>query len=213
MENLEAYNMTKSLFTDLITLHNINALNSFVKKSELTEQIITFYEKYPSYNFSLTLSEINHLRDNGIINESNLLDPDKFPQDPLAKILAAVLWKNGDIKKIQHIIDGITGRTEDRTEYSLIFKQFGASLANDEEPIVDQHVLRAFELYSLEAYTEEAVAKIRKKELYKTKDKPLLEKYRIWFKQLLSKVPDAERAEFRDSIDKVIFIHGKAVKI
>ncbi len=213
MEHQVAYNSIKTLFEKLETVHNLDALKSFFRKSKLSEQITIFYDKYPTFNFRLTQSDINHLREIGVINESNLLNPDKFPQDPLAKLLAAVLWKNGDINKVQHIIDGITGRTEDRTEYSIIFKQYGVSLANDEEPIVDQHVLRAFELYSLEAYSEEAVAKIRKKELYKTKDKPLLDNYRIWFYQLISNVPVSERAEFRNTIDKIIFIHGKAIKI
>jgi hypothetical protein len=69
------------------------------------------------------------------------LDPKNFSKDPLTKLLAAVLWKNGDIHKVQHLIDGITGREGDRTPYSLVFKQYGASLADHHQPIVDQHVL------------------------------------------------------------------------
>ncbi|MHA4847886.1 hypothetical protein ACX0G7_27230 [Flavitalea antarctica] len=185
---------------------------TFVKTSNLLSQVESFYVKYPPFDFRLSASDINTLRNSGIINQCNKLEPLKFPQDALSKLLGAVLWKNGDINKVQHIIDGVVGLSEDRSEYSLIFKQYGASLSSDEEPIVDQHVLRAFEIFILEPYSEVAVQKSRKKALFKTIDRPLLDKYRSWFQQLLSKVPISERGRYSDTIDKIIFIHGKAVK-
>jgi hypothetical protein len=212
MNNLEVYNQFKKLFTDLEKCINLEALVQFVDSLNLSEQIKAFYEKYPTFDFRLNADDIKTLRDSGVITESNCLNPDKFPQDTLAKLLGAVLWKNGDIKKVQHLIDGITSASEDRTEYSLIFKQYGASLASDNEPIIDQHVLRAWEIYRLDSYSEDAMEKSRRKSIFKVADRHLLDQYRTWFNQLLSKVPSSERGNYRDTIDKVIFIHGKAAK-
>jgi hypothetical protein len=212
MNTIEVYYKIKSLFVEVDKCSCIEALANFIERSGFSKQVRDFYLKYPSFDFRITANDINNLRNAGIITESNTLNPKNFPQDPLAKLLAAVLWKNGDIKKVQHLIDGIMGTSENRSEYPLIFKQYGASLANNTEPIVDQHVLRAFELYCLESYSEEAVEKIRRKSLFKTVDKPHLDKYRNWFRQLISNVPLSERARYCDMIDKIIFIHGKEVK-
>jgi hypothetical protein len=212
MTTLEVYNKTKSLFAELEKCENLESLQGFLQASNLEQEVKAFYEKYPAFDFTLTPNDINALRNAGVITEINTLNPDKFPKDSLSKLLAAVLWKNGDIKKVQHLIDGIVGAQDDRSEYSLVFKQYGASLASSAEPIVDQHVLRAFEIYCLETYLEAAVEKSRNKSLFKTKDRPLLNKYRAWFTQLLSTVPLSERSRYGEVIDKVIFIHGKAVK-
>jgi hypothetical protein len=50
--------------------------------------------------------------------------------DPLTKLLYATLWKNGDLKKIKHIIKGIRdGDTEnDQQEDALFFYHFGKYL-------------------------------------------------------------------------------------
>jgi hypothetical protein len=212
MQPLEVYNRITSVFKEIEKHDNLDGLMTFVKSSELFHQVEAFYDKYPSFDFRLSPDDINNLRISGIINGSNKLEPSKFPPDPLSKLLGALLWKNGDINKVQHIIDGILGLSQDRSEYSLIFKQYGTSLSSDEEPIVDQHVLRAFEIFILEPYSEAAVEKSRKKSLFKTVDRPLLDKYRSWFQHLLSKVPNSERGRYSDTVDKIIFIHGKAVK-
>ena len=212
MTTLEVYNKTKNLFAELEKCENLRSLEDFLQASNLEKEVKAFYEKYPAFDFRLTPNDITELRNSGVITETNTLNPDTFPKDSLARLLAAVLWKNGDIKKVQHLIDGVLGIQEDRSEYSLVFKQYGASLANSAEPIVDQHILRAFEIYSLETYFEEVVEKSRSKSLFKTKDRPLLNKYRAWFAQLLSTVPLSERSRYSEVIDKVIFIHGKAIK-
>jgi hypothetical protein len=212
INTIQVYDTIKSLFAALEECNSLDSVNAFVASSNLSEQIKTFQTKYPLFDFSLTKSDINHLININVLNDDHTLNSTNFPSDPLCKLLAAVLWKNGDIKKVQHIVDGILEDSKDRSEYSLIFKQYGASLANESEPIVDQHVLRAFEIYSIEPYSEELVEKSRQKSLFKTKDKGLLDRYRNWFKQLVSKVPVSDRAEFSNIIDKVIFIYGKGVK-
>lgn len=212
MGNQEAYDQIKELFQALEMLDNLEKLEKFIDKHGLQSNIDSFYVKYPVFDFNLTLEDVNLLKTSGVIDLDHKLEAQNFPNDPLAKLLAALLWKNGDIHKVQHLLDGITGREGDRSPNSLIFKQYGASLANDMEPIVDQHVLRAFEIYSLVSYSEPKVDKIRKKALYKSSDKPLLDKYRIWFEQIIKRVTESERTYYKDILDKIIFIKGKAAK-
>ena len=98
-------------------------------------------------------------------------------------------------------------------QYSLFFKQYGAGLSNEHEPIVDQHVLRAFEIYSLKGYSELLVGNLRKKSLYKSNDKPLLDDYKIWFVNVMEKVHESEKTPFKEKLDKILFQLGKKVKI
>jgi hypothetical protein len=68
---------------------------------------------------------------------------------PLTKLLYAVLWKNGDLAKVKHVVKGILDK-RDESDNSIIFYQFGRHLSEKKsEPIVDQHVLRAFGILSL----------------------------------------------------------------
>ncbi|WP_157373328.1 hypothetical protein [Algoriphagus terrigena] len=213
MENLEAHKLIKSRFQELETVDSLEKLDKSINDKGLKERISSFYEKYPNFDFNLTREDIDQLKKSELITADHKLDPEKFSKDPLTKLLAAVLWKNGDIHKVQHLIDGITGREGDRTSYSLVFKQYGASLADHQQPIVDQHVLRAFELFKLQEFSEAAVAKLRKKELYKSADKKVLDSYRTWFQNMIKRVPPHEQTEFREKLDKVLFIFGKDVKL
>jgi hypothetical protein len=212
MDNQEAHEYIKSKFLELENITDLEKLNQYIVDDDLESKISSFYEKHPNFDFNLTREDIDQLKKSGIINEDHKLDPEKFSKDPLTKLLAAVLWKNGDIHKVQHLIDGITGREGDRTAYSLVFKQYGASLADHQQPIVDQHVLRAFELFKLQEFSEAAVSKLRKKELYKSADKKVLDSYRSWFQNMIKRVPPLEQTEFRGKLDKVLFLLGKKVK-
>jgi hypothetical protein len=213
MQNLDAYEYIECNFHELESITNLEKLNQFIDRNKLGDRIKNFYEKYPSFDFSLTKSDIDQLKKSEVITADHKLNPKNFSKDPLTKLLAAVLWKNGDIHKVQHLIDGITGREGDRTPYSLVFKQYGASLADHQQPIVDQHVLRAYELYKLQEFSEAAVAKLRKKELYKSADKKVLDSYRTWFQDRIKQIPPQEQPEFREKLDKILFLLGKEVKI
>lgn len=213
MESHPDHDLIKAQFQELEKLDSLKKLDSFIEENQLGGRIKAFYTKYPQVDFRLSVADIEKLKSMKIINEDHTLEMLNFPEDPLAKLLAAVLWKNGDIHKVQHLVDGITGREGDRTPYSLVFKQYGASLASEEEPIVDQHVLRAFEIYSLTENSEILVEKIRRKSVYKTRDKPLLDKYREWFKKVINKVPKLEQSDFKEKLDKVLFLIGKSVKL
>ena len=71
------------------------------------------------------------------------------------KLLYSIIWKNGDLLKVKHIIQGILESEIENVDNndkefvekqdSLVFYQFGKYLTKkNNEPIIDQHVVRAF---------------------------------------------------------------------
>lgn len=124
MQNQEAYDHIKSRFQDLAGIDSLEKLDHYIKERGLKDKADAFYTKYPSFDFRLTPADIELLKSKEVITADHKLDPEKFSKDPLTQLLAAVLWKNGDIHKVQHLIDGITGQEGDRTPYALIFKQY-----------------------------------------------------------------------------------------
>jgi hypothetical protein len=55
-----------------------------------------------------------------------------------------MVWKNGDLKKLKHIANGIADAKETSDNYNdaPVFYQFGKYLTDKENhPIIDQHVI------------------------------------------------------------------------
>jgi hypothetical protein len=92
---------------------------------------------------------------------------------PLEKLFFSVLWKNNQVTRFKHLIEGIKDELEcsenknytpkeeigdnipstdnDDFESNFVFKQFGKFLVKPASlPIVDQHVLRAFLYHKIE---------------------------------------------------------------
>lgn len=168
---------------------------------------------YPQIAYSITRQEVEELKRNGTILADNSLAR-LLDGDPLVKLLYAVLWKNGDLKKVKHIVDGILAEPSetvaDRTS-GLVFYQFGRYLTKEDgEPIVDQHVLRAFGIFKAKGNRKE-VDRLRKLSIVTKKDHKLIEDYRHWLRTALT--PELRRVDnYAYHVDKVLFALGKAVK-
>lgn len=165
---------------------------------------------YPRLKLKITKEEIEELKEKGIITPDNLLS-DIATADTLTKLLYAVSWKNGDLKKVKHIIEGIISGREDDKENGLVFYQFGKYLTKkSDEPIIDQHVLRAFGIFKADG-DKDKIEKLKRLSLITKKEKPLIEQYKLWLRTDLTK-------ELRDNdhysyyVDKVLFAVGKSVK-
>ena len=130
MTHLEAKKFTNQVF-DLI------------KKSETTEDIDKILDTldipiknrmksdaYPQIKFKLDNGDIDELINNDLIDKNTLTfkkDITEKLTDPLTKLLYSTVWKNGDIKKIKHIIKGIKEVNDNSNEQddALVFYQFG----------------------------------------------------------------------------------------
>jgi len=133
----------KNFFDDLIHLKNKDELINLFDKYNIKRRD---RKKYPDLDFKIKEDEIDFLKNNGLItNENNLNEslPKSEKLTTLEKLFYAVLWKNGDLVKLKHIILGIYGEDTTRT----VFNQFGKYLGNENELIIDQHVLRAYIFY------------------------------------------------------------------
>jgi signal recognition particle subunit SEC65 len=165
---------------------------------------------YPRLKFKITKQEIEELKEKGIITADNLL-ADLSDADPLTKLLYSVSWKNGDLKKVKHIIEGIVSGQQDEKENGLVFYQFGKYLTKKPgEPIIDQHVLRAFGVYKANG-DKEKLDRLKRLSLITKKEKELIDQYKLWLRTDL-------RKELRDNdnysyhVDKVLFAVGKSIK-
>jgi hypothetical protein len=165
---------------------------------------------YPRLKFKITKQEIEELKEKGLITADNLL-ADIANADPLTKLLYSVSWKNGDLKKVRHIIEGIVSGREDAKENGLVFYQFGKYLMKKPgEPIIDQHVLRAFGLFKANSDSER-VEKLKRLSLITKKEKELIDQYKLWLRTELTKeLRGSENYSYH--VDKVLFAVGKSVK-
>jgi hypothetical protein len=167
-------------------------------------------DSYPRLEFKITKEEIEELKKKEVISSDNLL-ADISNADTLTKLLYSISWKNGDLKKVKHIIDGITSGQQDEKESGLVFYQFGKYLTKKPgEPIIDQHVLRAFGIFKANG-DKDKIEKLKRLSLITKKEKELIDQYKLWLRTELTK-------ELRDNdnysyhVDKVLFAVGKSVK-
>lgn len=167
---------------------------------------------YPQIKFKITRQEIKDLKKQGIITADNLL-ADISNAAPLTKLLYSVLWKNGDLLKVKHIIEGIVSEEQDDKENGLVFYQFGKYLTKESgEPIIDQHVLRAFGVYKAEVEGDKKkIERLKQLSLITKKEKELIAQYKSWIeKDLTKELLSIDNYSYH--VDKVLFAVGKSIK-
>ncbi|HCW07768.1 MAG TPA: hypothetical protein DGG95_10440 [Cytophagales bacterium] len=168
-------------------------------------------ETYPKIEFKITKEEIEELKAKGIITKDNLI-ADIANSDTLTKLLYSVSWKNGDLKKVRHIIEGIISRKIEDKKDGLVFYQFGKYLTKRPgEPIIDQHVLRAFGIFKAKE-DKDKIEKLKRLSLITEEEKGLIDQYKSWLQSedLTKDLRNAENYSYY--VDKVLFAVGKRVK-
>jgi len=170
---------------------------------------------YPKIEFDIKPIEIETLINNGILDSELKFTTDITSKlsDPLAKILYATAWKNGDLKKVKHIIKGIldSENNDNDQDDALVFYQFGKYLTKKSgQPIIDQHVIRAYAIYC--STDNENVEKFRKLETLDKTHKTIINKYIQWLtSDNLTKELRSEK-DYSYYIDKLLFATGKTIK-
>ena len=171
---------------------------------------------YPKIKFNIEPGEIHELMENNLIDKEFNFTADLTSRikDPLTKLLYATLWKNGDLKKIKYIIKGIIDSEKEINEQknALVFYQFGKYLTkNTGQPIIDQHVIRAFALYSSPEKKE--FSAIRKLNVLNKKHKSFIHNYKYWLQSENLTNELKMTKDYSYHIDKVLFAVGKTIKI
>lgn len=173
-------------------------------------------KKYPKLDFYISKEEIAELKAQKKISidesNSNYLSFNQNDLDPLAKLLYSIIWKQGDLQKLKHIIAGIedVDNIKEDKDNALVFYYFGNHLASKTEdkykyPIIDQHVIRAFNAYKLSNNPVELDV-IRKKTEIVKEDR---HKYLEWID---SNFKD-KGSDFLYYLDKLLFEIGKKIKL
>src|SRR5688572_163990 len=114
-------------FEKLQESKTIDDVERILDDLKIDKKFRTENKKYPRVKFNITKEEIEKLKETGIITGDNFLT-DISNADAFAKLLYSVLWKNGDLEKVKHIIEGIISGQQDEKESGLVFYQFGKYL-------------------------------------------------------------------------------------
>ena len=193
----------------------ISELDNIADKLKIPEKNRMRIEKYPKIEFEIKTNEIQSLIDKGIIDDDLNFEPNITNKitDPLTKLLYATSWKNGDLTKIKHIIKGILESKKDNNNQddALVFYQFGKYLTKTPgQPIIDQHVIRAFAIYLSENH--ENVGKLRKMGTLDKKHKLLIAEYKKWLSSDNLTKELRSQTDYSYYIDKLLYATGKTIK-
>ena len=201
------------IFAMILEAKDIKGLEKIEKIDDIKNYKIDL-KKYPELKFSINKGDINELTSKNIINSQDFQDNLKTP---LEKLLYAMAWKNGDLLKLKHIIKGFSDASNsiNETESAFVFYHFGRHLANpDVEPIIDQHILRAFMVYKINEndIISDKFNKILKFTTIGKKEKELIKEYKEWLvSDELSEVAKIE--DYGYYIDRILFALGKSIKL
>ncbi len=219
MDAREAKDLIDRIFNLITNSTTIKELQNILEEEEIVKNKMDD-STYPKIEFEITESEIKTLIDKGILNSdltfSNTIS--RQMKDPVTKLLYAMIWKNGDLKKEKHICQGIldSNIVEEKRKSTLVFYQFGKYLTKTiGQPIIDQHVLRAFAIFTkidVKNIDEEKVDIIRRTKNLKVGSVDLIPEYKTW---LLKVSQNDEQKNFQDYsyyIDKILFAAGKTIK-
>lgn len=216
MTNKQTIKFTTEVFNLIKTSKTILELESIADKMQIPEKNRMTIDSYPKIEFEIKPYEIKSLIEKNLINEDLSFSKNITEKltDPLTKLLYATAWKNGDLKKIKHIIKGIleSQKENDKQNHALVFYQFGKYLTKTQgQPIIDQHVIRAFAIYK-ETDTEN-VEKLRKLETLDKKQKRLIAEYKQWL--ISDNISDElkNNTDYSYHIDKLLYATGKTIKL
>ena len=131
MTNQETKDFIDRIFKQIKESRTIEELIS-IEQNEFEDKFKMDVKSYPKIEFKIAPTEIESLISNKLLNiDFSFIDnvTSKIT-DPLTKLLYSLAWKNGDLKKLKHIVKGISEieSEEDNQERALVFYQFGKYL-------------------------------------------------------------------------------------
>ena len=176
-------------------------------------------KSYPKIEFKITPAEIQTLLSNGILDDDDFSFRDNITSkitEPLTKLLYSLAWKNGDLKKLKHIARGVSEITSNKNKQktALVFYQFGKYLTKTGQPIIDQHVMRAFSISKIEEPCSiEKIEEFRQLSTITKNEKSSIQKYIKWLSsgELSNELKSKE--DYCYYIDKILFATGRKTKL
>lgn len=92
--------LVNTVFNDISKSKSISDLEKILENNKVDKKYWIKLVDYPKLEFSITKSEIQKLEDESYIS-NNIFNHNKIAEidNTIAKLLYAMAWKNGDIKK------------------------------------------------------------------------------------------------------------------
>ena len=216
MTNSEAKQFVDKVFQRIENSKKIDDLENIYDYFEIPIKNRIDVKGYPKINFKITTKEILQLKEKGLLDADLNFSSDLNSKiiDPITKLLYSLVWKNGDLKKIRHINQGIVdvSNKKSKKEDALVFYQFGKYLTKEFwQPIIDQHVIRAFLIYNTN--TDNDFDKIRRLEILNKNHLNIISNYKSW---LISNNLNADlkkNLDYTYYIDQLLFSVGKTIKL
>ena len=215
MDNIEAKSFIDNIFELIKQAKTIEDLISIEEKEFSESKFKMEVKSYPKIEFKITPKEIRILVSNGILNKDFSFQDNITSKitEPLTKLLYSLAWKNGDLKKLKHIAKGVSEITSNENDQktALVFYQFGKYLTKTGQPIIDQHVIRAFSISKLEE--PYSIEKFRKLSTITKNEKSNIREYIKWLSsgELSNELKSKE--DYCYYIDKILFATGRKTKL
>ncbi len=219
MENEKVKNLVKTVFSliehakstdDIKAIINCKEISEF---NHLLEKNAVKTNTFPQINFQFSKDDLKVLENYFENNEFKI----KGKIDPLSKLLYSLAWKNGDLGKIKHIYNGIvTGLNEpsENVKQAIVFHQFGKHLAiPDVQPIIDQHVIRAYAFYVSVDLIDDELDKIRKIVEITSNHNDFVNGYVKLINEITNKLEVENKRDFIYQVDRLLFAVGKTIKL
>ncbi len=215
MNNQESKEFSNAIFDRIIQSKSILEIERIADIMNIPTGERMSTDSYPKIEFSINQNEIKSLKDKKIIDANLNFTKDVSSKltDPLSKLLYSISWKNGDLKKIKHIIKGIEDGEDDsiQKDDALVFYQFGKYLTKKSgQPIIDQHVIRSYAIYCSENLEE--IGRLRKLKTLNKSHKILINQYKLWLSSNQLNQELKNEADYTYYIDKLLFATGKTIR-
>jgi hypothetical protein len=133
MDNVKAKRYVNDVFSAIEKAKNIQEIERIYFDFEIPEKNRINTIDYPKIEFTISKEDIEILMECGLINNSDNSFTSNITSkliDPLAKLLYALAWKNGDLKKVKHIIRGIKESNKVRLEKTKMKLWYFINLVN-----------------------------------------------------------------------------------
>ena len=217
IDNQNIKEFVETVFNDICKSKSISDLEKILENNKVEKKYWIKVVDYPKLEFNITIEEIQKLENESYIS-NNIFNHNKIAEidNTIAKLLYAMAWKNGDIKKIKHIIQGVkdVDKSDNNKNDGLVFYQFGKYLTKKEgQPIIDQHVLRAFKVFRTNLTDEEEISKSRKLATIGKNEMNLIKYYKAWLLSDDITIELKQEIDFAYHIDKILFAVGKKIKL
>ena len=198
------------VFDELMKCKTTREVDGLLVGHNISNSFYFSEETYPKIPFKISQEEIIELREKGVLaDDYTILDISGF--SAIEKLLYSLIWKNGDLKKLKHIVAGVLAQSEDSADQGIVFHQYGKFLSGKpNEPIIDQHVLRAFAVYEFRGNST-VVDRYKKLEVITKKEIGLIARYKQWLSEKLT-FELRQDPEYTYHVDKVLFALGKYIK-